>query len=158
MMRVLGKRQRETVDRLRGIRNANEIVAERTTRWNRVASTIGTAAASQAFVMANAIALGGWIVLNYTMHKNAIDPFPFPFLSFCFTSEAIFLSLFILVSQTQQSKKDRIRTEIEYQVALKMQLEIMQLHQKLDRLQKATEQSGVESTASPASTTAAPPR
>jgi len=33
-----------------------------------------------------------------------------------------------------QTRKDRIRTDIEYQVALKMQVEIMQLHQKIDRL------------------------
>jgi CRP/FNR family transcriptional regulator, cyclic AMP receptor protein len=134
IMKILGRRQRETVDRLRGIRNVNEVIEERTTHWNRVAAGIASAAASQVFVLGNAIAFGGWILLNVLLGKQAIDPFPCPFLSLCLSCEAIFLSLFILTSQNVQAKKDRIRTDIEYQVAMKMQVEIMQLHQKLDRL------------------------
>lgn len=48
--------------------------------------------------------------------------------------EAIFLSLFILVSQATQSQKDRLRNEQDYQVAVKLQFETMQLHQKLDAM------------------------
>ena len=62
------------------------------------------------------------------------DPFPFPFLCFWTSCEAIFLSLFILISQDAQGRKDRLRTEMEYQVALKAQFEIMQLHRKMDEL------------------------
>jgi CRP/FNR family cyclic AMP-dependent transcriptional regulator len=134
MMKILGRRQRDTVDRLRGIRNVNEVIEERATHWNRVASAIASAAASQVFVLGNAIVFGGWILLNVLLGRRAIDPFPCPFLSLCLSCEAIFLSLFILTSQNVQGKKDRIRTDIEYQVAMKMQVEIMQLHQKLDRL------------------------
>ena len=66
--------------------------------------------------------------------ESAPDPFPFPFLCLWCSCEAIFLSLFILISQDYQGRKDRIRTELEYQVAVKGQVDIMQLHRKLDGL------------------------
>lgn len=135
MMSILGGRQRETVERLRGIRNVNEVLEEQASRWQRIAAGIAAAAASEPFLLAHAILFGTWITVNAFLGRaRAPDPFPFPFLCFWASVEAIFLSLFIMVSQNIQGKKDRIRTEIEYQVALKMQVEIMQLHQKIDRL------------------------
>jgi uncharacterized membrane protein len=134
LMRVLGARQRETVERLRGIRNANEVALDHATVWHRVAASIAAVAASHWFILMHAVGLMGWISLNLLLGEAAPDPFPFLFLGFWASTEAIFLSLFILVSQNVQTRKDRVRTEIEYQVALKMQLEIMQLHQKMDSL------------------------
>jgi CRP/FNR family transcriptional regulator, cyclic AMP receptor protein len=134
IMRVLGRRQRETVDRLRGIRNVNEIIEEQTsTPWQKVADMIATAASSQYFLWIHAIAMAGWLTLNISLGPKGPDPYPFPFLCFWTSCEAIFLSMFILVSQNAQARKDRVRTDIEYQIALKMQLEVMQLHQKIDR-------------------------
>ena len=46
--------------------------------------------------------------------RRAADPFPFPFLCFWASVEAIFLSLFIMISQNLQSQKDRVATELEY--------------------------------------------
>ena len=40
----------------------------------------------------------------------------------------------MLLSQNRQIEKDRVRGEIEYDVNLKAELEIMQLHEKMDRL------------------------
>jgi uncharacterized membrane protein len=134
VMQVLGARQRQTVEKLRGIRNLNEIIEERRTPWERVATAIAAMASNMYFLLGHAAWFGGWISLNLVLGKNAWDPFPFPFLCFWASTEAIFLSLFILVAQDQQTQKDRARTELEYQVALKMQVEMMQLHQKLDTL------------------------
>ncbi|QOV88200.1 cyclic nucleotide-binding domain-containing protein [Humisphaera borealis] len=135
VMKVLGTRQRQTVEKLRGIRNLDEIIEERLTRWEQIATGIATMASSKWFLLTHAVAFVSWIIANLVLPpKVAIDPFPFPFLCFWASTEAIFLSLFILVAQDQQSRKDRTRTELEYQVALKMQVEMMQLHQKLDTL------------------------
>jgi uncharacterized membrane protein len=134
MMNVLGKRQRESVDKLRGIKNLNEVMAEKLTTWQRVANTIAATAANKAFLLTHAIAFVAWIALNLALGSRGPDPYPFPFLCFWSSTEAIFLSLFILISQNLQSQKDRLRTELEYQVALKAQFEIMQLHRKLDEL------------------------
>ena len=48
--------------------------------------------------------------------------------------EAIFLSVFVLLSQNRQAAKDRVRSDIEYDVNLKAELEIVNLHEKMDRL------------------------
>ncbi|HMB94776.1 MAG TPA: cyclic nucleotide-binding domain-containing protein, partial [Tepidisphaeraceae bacterium] len=97
MMKILGRRQRDTVDRLRGIRNVNEVIEERASHWHRIASSITSVAASQFFVLGNVIVIGAWIVINLMLAKAAPDPFPFPFLSLAFSCEAIFLALFILL-------------------------------------------------------------
>jgi CRP/FNR family cyclic AMP-dependent transcriptional regulator len=134
IMGVLGKRQRDTVDKLRGIRNLNEVMQDRLTTWQRIANAIAAMAASQTFLLCHAIAFGGWIVMNIILGKRGPDPFPFAFLCFWTSTEAIFLSLFIMISQSVQGQKDRLRTELEYQVALKAQLDIIQLHRKVDEL------------------------
>jgi uncharacterized membrane protein len=51
--------------------------------------------------------------------------------------EAIFLSIFVLVSQNRAGEKDRIRADLDYQVNLKAHLEVMQLHRKIDRIERA---------------------
>ena len=46
---------------------------------------------------------------------------------------AIVLSVFVLLSQSRQVAKDKIRSDIEYDVNLKAELEVAQLHEKVDR-------------------------
>jgi uncharacterized membrane protein len=134
LLEVLGRRERGSVDKLRGIRNLNEVMEQRLTTWERVANAIASLAASRGFLFTHAAGFGGWILLNLALRGRAPDPFPFPFLCFWSSGEAIFLSLFILISQNMQTQKDRLRTELEYQVALKAQFEIMQLHRKVDEM------------------------
>ena len=62
------------------------------------------------------------------------DPYPFNFLTMCVSLEAIFLSVFVLLSQNRQAAKDRVRADIEYDVNLRAELEIAHLHEKIDRL------------------------
>ena len=62
------------------------------------------------------------------------DPFPYGLLTMSVSLEAIFLSVFVLLSQNRQAAKDRIRSDIEYDVNLKAELEIAHLHEKMDHL------------------------
>lgn len=48
--------------------------------------------------------------------------------------EAIFLSCFVFVSQNRQAEKDRVRSDIEYEVNIKAELEVTHLHVKADRI------------------------
>jgi uncharacterized membrane protein len=48
--------------------------------------------------------------------------------------EAIFLSCFVLISQNRQAEKDRVRSDIEYDVNIKAELEVAHLHEKTDRI------------------------
>jgi uncharacterized membrane protein len=134
ILETLGKRQRNSVEKIRGIRNLNEVMDQKLTAWQKIANAIAALAASKTFLLLHACGFAGWIVLNLLLRHRAPDPYPFSFLCLWSSTEAIFLSLFILISQNMQSQKDRLRTELEYQVALKAQFEIMQLHRKLDAL------------------------
>jgi uncharacterized membrane protein len=48
--------------------------------------------------------------------------------------EAIFLSCIVLISQNRQADKDRVRSDIEYDVNVKAELEVAHLHEKTDRI------------------------
>jgi uncharacterized membrane protein len=83
---------------------------------------------------------GVWIIANVASGltgKQGWDPYPFGLLTMIVSLEAIFLSIFVLVSQNRSGEKDRIRADADYQVNLKAQHEIMQLHAKIDRLAEA---------------------
>jgi CRP/FNR family cyclic AMP-dependent transcriptional regulator len=139
MIAVLGRRQREMVEKLRGVPNANEVYKDQTTTWNRVADVIATISASRGFVLAHAIGVIVWVGLNIALGDRAWDPYPFMFLTLWASMEAIFLSMFVLISQNRQGEKDRIRNDLDYQVNRKAHLEVMQLHEKMDRMEAMLE-------------------
>lgn len=134
---VLGHRQRETLERLRSVRNVNEEIEQRATRWQRIADVIAAISASQTFVLLHLFWFGGWIGYNLVRGKDGPDPFPFGLLTMVVSLEAIFLSIFVLISQNRSGEKDRLRADLDYQVNRKAQLEIMQLHEKMDRIENA---------------------
>ncbi|HEY2584897.1 MAG TPA: cyclic nucleotide-binding domain-containing protein [Tepidisphaeraceae bacterium] len=145
MLGILGQRQRETNEKLRGIRNVNQAVAEKQSRWNLIAERIASISASQWFVLLNLLFFLIWTSGNVLLKRWGgtpwDDPPSFGTLGFLVTIEALFISLFVLISQGQQGERDRIRADLDYQVNLKAHQEVMQLHQKLDRLQSVVAQS-----------------
>jgi len=138
MLMVLGQRQRETNEKLRGIKNANEVIAQKRTSAQKAAEKIADTFASNWYVLMNLIFFAGWIVLNTWRMARGLHPFDDPptffTLGFIITLEAILLSMFVLNSQKRQADRDRIRSDLEYQINLKAHLEVMALHQKVDRL------------------------
>lgn len=131
---VVGQRQREMVGRLRGIRNVNQVMEQRATLWHRVADTIAGLSANQYFFAAHIAWFGVWILLNVVQGERGFDPFPFGLLTLVVSLEAIFLSIFVLISQNRQSEKDKVGADLDYQVNLKAELEVMMLHQKVDKV------------------------
>jgi uncharacterized membrane protein len=65
------------------------------------------------------------------------DPFPFGLLTLIVSLEAIFLSIFVLVSQNRQSERERIRTDFDHQVNVKAHLAIVNVIERLDRIERA---------------------
>ena len=85
--------------------------------------------------MIHAVLFAVWIVWNtQAPERLRFDPYPFNFLTMCVSLEAIFLSVFVLLSQNRQAAKDRVRADIEYDVNLRAELEVAQLHEKIDQL------------------------
>jgi uncharacterized membrane protein len=137
VLATIGKRYRETLEKLRGVTNANTVIERSASRWERIADTIAAISASQAFVLIHVLWFGGWIVINMAMgHDRGFDPFPFGLLTLIVSLEAIFLSIFVLISANRSGVKDRIRADADYQVNSKAQYEIMQLHAKMDRMEQ----------------------
>jgi uncharacterized membrane protein len=62
------------------------------------------------------------------------DPYPFIFLNLILSCIAAIQAPVIMMSQNRQEAKDRRRSEHDYQVNLKAELEIRHLHEKLDHL------------------------
>lgn len=135
----LGRRQRDMVHKLRGVVNVNQVLSEKMTPWTRIADTIAAISASQGFVLAHVAFVVFWVTFNAVRGEKGFDPFPFLFLGMFASLEAIFLSIFVLISQNRQSEKDRIRADLDYQVNVKAHVEVMQLHQKIDELRKIIE-------------------
>ncbi len=101
---------------------------------------------TMAFVYWNAAAFLGWIVINSNLVPGvaAFDPYPYGMLTMIVSLEAIFLSLFVLISQNRTAEKDRIRGEYDYKTDLKAEIEIRHLSQKVDLFIEKTWQRHLE--------------
>jgi CRP/FNR family cyclic AMP-dependent transcriptional regulator len=136
LLTTMGQRIRSTDEilRRRVARNINEEMEIRSTAVERIADVIAVFSGSIPFLILNALWFIGWIVGNTLPFVRHFDPYPFGFLTMVVSLEAIFLSIFVLVSQNRQAAKDRLRADAEYEVNLKAELEIRQLHEKMDFL------------------------
>jgi len=135
VMVALAKRIRRTDNLLRQrvSRNVNEIADEKLTVGQRIADVIAEFSGSIPFLVLNAVFFFVWLIVN-AFPSVAFDPYPFGLLTMIVSLEAIFLSIFVLVSQNRQSDKDRIRNELDYQVNLKAELGVSVLLHKADAL------------------------
>src|SRR6478752_3371200 len=76
-----------------------------------------------------------WIVINgVLLVTHAFDPYPFILLNLILSCLAAVQAPIIMMSQNRQEAKDRLRSEHDYQVNLKAELEIRHLHEKIDHL------------------------
>ncbi|HUS19721.1 MAG TPA: DUF1003 domain-containing protein [Terriglobales bacterium] len=128
-------RKADELLRTRVARNANEVIEIRSTTLTKVADLIAEFSGSMPFLMVNGLWFAVWIVINtLPMGLPQFDPYPFGLLTMIVSLEAIFLSCFVLISQNRQAEKDHLRSDIEYDVNIKAELEIQHLHEKSDRM------------------------
>jgi uncharacterized membrane protein len=93
------------------------------------------------FIIIQSAVLFVWIVLNVTAYVERWDPYPFILLNLALSFQAAYAAPFIMMSQNRQQDVDRQAAENDYQVNVKAELEIEQLHQKLDQLRETEVQS-----------------
>lgn len=146
LLAATGRRLRQTVGLLRqtASRNVNQEVEDTRTAVQRVADWIAEFSGSLSFLFLHILWFFFWILLNthwaqtidipWVQALTGFDPFPYGLLTMTVSLEAIVLSVFVLLSQSRQVAKDKIRGDIEYDVNLKAELEIAQLHEKVDKL------------------------
>jgi len=137
LLAAMGHMTRKADDllRTRVSRNVNEEVEEQLSALQHVADWIAWFSGSMPFLLLNLVWFVGWIALNtLSLGVRAFDPYPFGLLTMIVSLEAIFLSCFVLISQNRQAEKDHVRSDIEYEVNIKAELEVAHLHEKTDRI------------------------
>src|ERR1041384_5907961 len=100
------------------VRKLEEAANEERSTSDRVARMIAQFCGSMTFVWVHVICFAGWITLNMIPGVDHIDPFPFTFLTFVVSLEAIFLSTFILISQNQDTRISERRNHLDLQINL----------------------------------------
>jgi len=86
---------------------------------------------SWAFIISFFVVLLIWIVFNSLALKNlAFDPYPFILMNLILSCIAALQAPIIMMSQNRQEEKDRKRSENDYLINLKSELEIRSLNQK----------------------------
>ena len=141
VMAALAGRFRKTDELLRRrVPNPNEVADERETFGERVADGVARFGGSWVFIFFFGGILLTWVVINTilirSVGKEPFDPYPFILLNLFLSMLAAIQAPVIMMSQNRQDSRDRIRSELDYQVNLKAELEIMQLHEKFDRLRE----------------------
>ena len=101
----------------------------------RLADKIASFGGSWSFLICFAIFLAIWIIVNtVVMVSHPADPYPFILLNLILSCIAAIQAPVIMMSQNRQEAKDRLRSQNDYQISLKAELEIQHLHEKLDHL------------------------
>jgi len=117
------------------VRNTDEEFDNAQTFGQRLADGVAVFGGSWKFIIIFGTVLVGWIALNsYILLSRPFDPYPFILLNLILSCLAAIQAPIIMMSQNRQEAKDRLRSEHDYQVNLKAEIEIRQLHTKLDLL------------------------
>jgi uncharacterized membrane protein len=77
-----------------------------------------------------------WVLLHTFLLAKAFDPYPYILLNLFLSCLAAIQAPIIMMSQNRQAAVDRLRAENDYQVDIKSELEILQVHEKLNQLRE----------------------
>lgn len=101
----------------------------------RMSDKIATFGGSWKFIITFFTILIVWIIINsIVLLARPFDPYPFILLNLILSCLAAIQAPIIMMSQNRQEAKDRLRSEQDYRVNLKSELEIRHLHEKMDHL------------------------
>jgi uncharacterized membrane protein len=116
-------------------RNVNEEMEEKLPALQLIADWIAWFSGSMHFLILNGLWFIIWIFINvFLAGVYQFDPFPVRFADYDRFARSDFLSCFVLISQNRQAAKDKIRSDIEYDVNIKAELEVAELHHKIDHI------------------------
>ncbi len=109
--------------------------SEKTSFGNRVADRVARFGGSWSFIFLFFTALLLWIIINtVALVWKPFDPYPFILLNLILSCIAAIQAPVIMMSQNRQEEKDRKRSENDYLINLKAEIEIRNLHEKIDLL------------------------
>ena len=137
----LSKLEQEVIDSLREqetlTENINSAFEKSITFGQRVADRVAAFGGSWIFIGTFFLLLAAWIGVNSVATLlGPFDPYPYILLNLMLSCLAAMQAPIIMMSQNRIEARDRLRSENDYQVNLKAELEIRHLHEKLDVLLK----------------------
>jgi CRP/FNR family transcriptional regulator, cyclic AMP receptor protein len=118
--------------RSRTARNANEVIEENSTVGNRIADSVAQFGGSWTFIITFGIVLIVYSSLNVALKQSAWDPYPFILLNLFLSMLAAIQAPVIMMSQNRQDAKDRLRSELDFEVNRRAEAEIQSLSRKLN--------------------------
>ena len=139
LLTALANRLRHTDELLRrsATRNVNVEEAAQLTFSDRAADIIAEFGGSWKFIIAAVLFFNVWVLINtLLLTNNGFDPYPYLLLSTAINMLAVLQAPIILMSQNRQSHKDRLRSEIDYQVNLRNELALNEIIERLRTLER----------------------
>ena len=100
----------------------------------QMADIVASFGGSWTFIIVFFVTLALWMALNLVLGDAAFDVYPFILLNLVLSCLAAIQAPIIMMSQKRQEAKDRLRSENDFRVNLKAELEIRHLHEKVDHL------------------------
>ena len=136
IMSVLGRQFQSSqhLVRIRANRNPNEMIEEEATLGERVADIVASFGGSWTFIAAFGITLAVYAYINIRLGPGAWDPYPFILLNLFLSMLAAIQAPVIMMSQNRQDKKDRLRSELDFDVNRRAHSEIQGLANKINLL------------------------
>ncbi|EKE06742.1 MAG: hypothetical protein ACD_18C00291G0006 [uncultured bacterium] len=115
--------------------NIEDEIDDKLTIGQKVADHVASFGGSWGFIITFFSFMALWMILNIIFLKNSgYDPYPFILLNLVLSCLAAIQAPIIMMSQNRQEQKDRQRSEHDYKVNLKAELEIKILNEKIDHL------------------------
>ncbi len=119
----------------RSARNPNELIDERETFGERIADRVASFGGSWTFIILFGAILVVYTTVNEVLRGKAWDPYPFILLNLFLSMLAAIQAPVIMMSQNRQDSRDRLRSELDFDVNRRAETEIQSLARKLHFLQ-----------------------
>jgi CRP/FNR family transcriptional regulator, cyclic AMP receptor protein len=125
--------------RSRASRNPNEIIEEQSTFGERIADGVARFGGSWSFIIMFGITLVSYAALSVALGKKAWDPYPFILLNLFLSMLASIQAPVIMMSQNRQDAKDRLRSELDFEVNRRAESEIHSISHRLSLMMDKVE-------------------
>jgi uncharacterized membrane protein len=143
LLTAVGRRLRATDELLRTqvSRNPNLEEEERLTFGQRIADRVASFGGSWTFIIIFGVILAVWVFINSAaLFSKHFDPYPYILLNLFLSMIASVQAPVIMMSQNRLSAKDRLKSDLDYEVNLKAELEVAHLHRKVDHIYERLEE------------------
>jgi uncharacterized membrane protein len=121
---------------------------EEISRGQKISDKVARFGGSWKFIITFGVILALWILFNIlALTQYRFDPYPFILMNLVLSCIAALQAPIIMMSQNRQEEKDRKRSENDYLINLKAEMQIRSLQQKMDLLQEDQIKALIESQA-----------